>query len=582
MYRVYCDGLLLYHSKLENLKIFNPSLELELNKTGSFNFKIYSDHPYYNMIKKLKSVITVYQDDYLLFRGRVLDDEIGWHNEKQVVCEGDKAFLIDSIQRPYDFTGSITDFLSMLITNHNAQVEQEKRFTLGKVTVTDANDTIVRSDIEYVNTWEVITQKLVNVLGGYIIVRHEDGINYLDYLKEITLLAPQTIQFGKNLLDLKRVRKGESIASAVIPLGAKLENSDARLTIASVNNGLDYVVDEEAKAQYGFIVKTVIFDDVTIASNLLTKGKAHLAELVKLLESIELSAADLATVDKSITSFHLGTQVRVISVPHGLNQLFIVSKLSINLLNPAANKLVLGKTISTFSESIVFKKGEPGKQGVPGKDGANGKDGVNGKDGKDAAVQSLTAPSDTSFLWLDISVDPPLLKRYDPEAAAWVIVNDTTEIVYNLEQNFKSDIIQTEENIQMMVSEGIYLKDETDALISEATSKWEQTALGFEMQFTQFSADLEAVATGADAEFEEIRKYIRFVDGKILLGEVGNELELQIANDRINFLQDGAEVAYFSNRKLYVTDTEILHSLQLGNFAFMPRANGNLSFKRIN
>ena len=84
-----------------------------------------------------------------------------------------------------------------------------------------------------------------------------------------------------------------------------------------------------------------------------------------------------------------------------------------------------------------------------------------------------------------------------------------------------------------------------------------------------------------DAEFEEIRKYIRFVDGMILLGEVGNELELQISNDRISFLQDGAEVAYFSNRKLYVTDTQILHSLQLGNFAFMPRDNGNLSFKKI-
>lgn len=102
-----------------------------------------------------------------------------------------------------------------------------------------------------------------------------------------------------------------------------------------------------------------------------------------------------------------------------------------------------------------------------------------------------------------------------------------------------------------------------------------------EIQFTQFSQDIEAAAAGADANFEEIRKYIRFIDGKILLGEVGNELELQIANDRISFLQDGAEVAYFSNRKLYVTDTQILHSLQLGSFAFMPRANGNLSFKKI-
>jgi len=66
-----------------------------------------------------------------------------------------------------------------------------------------------------------------------------------------------------------------------------------------------------------------------------------------------------------------------------------------------------------------------------------------------------------------------------------------------------------------------------------------------------------------------------------LLGEVGNELELVIANDRISFLQDGAEVAYFSNRKLYVTDAHFLHSLQLGSFAWMPRANGNLSFKKL-
>ena len=760
MYKVYCDNLLLYHSKLENLKIFEPSLELELNKTGSFEFTIYPDHPYFGFVKKLKSIITVYQDGFLLFRGRPLDEDIGWHNEKHIICEGELSFLLDSIQRPYSFTGSISDFLSMLITIHNAQVDSEKRFTLGNVTVTDPNAYIVRSDIDYVNTWEVIEKKLLELLGGYIIVRHEGGNNYLDYLEEINLLAPQSIQFGKNLLDMKRVRKGEDIATVIIPLGAKLKDeegtdTDTRLTINSVNGGVDFVQDSSAIAQFGTIVKTVIFEDVTDAENLKAKGQAHLSDSVKAWETIELTAADLATVDKDITSFHLGTQVRAESKPHGLDQRFLVSKLSINLLDPAANRMVLGKTIPAFSEAVVFQKGDPGKQGspgLPGKDGVNGKDGANGKDGKDgvgvasiteqyylstsatslaggswsgtvptwvdgrfmwtrsviaytngttvntnakcvtgakgstgstgsqgaagkdgisitkvdvmyyqstsstalsggswvttapawvngrffwektvvtysdgttaesnpvcitgqqgqtgatgakgdkgdtgspgadgkdgqngkdAAVQSLTAPSDTSFLWLDIGLDPPLLKRYNPEAAVWVVVNDTTAVVYNLEQNFISDILQTEQNIQMMVAETVYVKDQTDAIVSEVESKLEQTASGFEMQFNQFSADIAAVAAGTDAEFEEIKKYIRFVDGQILLGEVGNELELQISNDRISFLQDGAEVAYFSNRKLYVTDAEILHSLQLGSFAFMPRANGNLSFKKI-
>ena len=248
------------------------------------------------------------------------------------------------------------------------------------------------------------------------------------------------------------------------------------------------------------------------------------------------------------------------------------------------------KTVVTYSDGtttestpvcITGQRGLTGATGATGQKGDPGSPGANGKDGKDAAIHSLTAPSDTSYLWLDISLDPPLLKRYNPETEAWVIVNDTTDIVYNLEQNLLATIQVTEQNIQSVVSESYILKDEAESLVSSVSTEIEQTKNSVEIQFNQFSAEIEAVAAGTDAEFEEIRKYIRFVDGQILLGEVGNELELQIANDRISFLQDGTEVAYFSNRKLYVTDTQILHSLQLGSFAFMPRSNGNLSFKKI-
>lgn len=135
MYRVYCDSFLLYHSKLENLKIFNPSAELELNKTGSFDFTIYPDHPYFGLVKKLKSIITVFQDDFLMFRGRVLDDEVGWYNEKTIICEGDMAFLLDSILRPFAFSGTPAEFLAYVLGLHNAQVDAEKQFQIGNVTV---------------------------------------------------------------------------------------------------------------------------------------------------------------------------------------------------------------------------------------------------------------------------------------------------------------------------------------------------------------------------------------------------------------------------------------------------------------
>ena len=534
MYKVYCDSYLLYHSKLENLKIFDASIELELNKTGSFLFTVYPDHPHYARINKLKSIITVYQDDYLLFRGRVLNDTIGFYNEKHIECEGELSFFLDSIQRPYEFTGSIPDYLTLLLTSHNSQVEAEKQFTLGTVTVTDPNDYIIRSNIDYVGTLDELNKKLLDLLGGYLYIRHENGIAYLDYLQDFSLLSSQTIKFGTNLLDLKRVRKGENIATALIPLGAKLKDAeghdtDVRLTISSVNSGLDYIADQNAVNQYGFICVTNTWDDVTEASNLLTKAQAYLSGLVNLPESVELTAADMATVDANFSSFHLGTYVRVSSEPHGIEQNFLVSKLSINLLDPASNKLTLGAVNLAFSEAV---------KGI--------------SDGQSIILQEIEKSGRTQ-----------------------------SEAILMIEQNFESSIQQSEQNIQMSVAENFYLKDQTDALISSVSTEITQTKNSVEIQFNQFNADLQAVASGTDSEFEEIKKYIRFVDGKILLGAVGNELELQIANDRISFIQDGAEVAYFSDRKLYVTDAEFINSLKVGRFAFMPRANGNLSFKKV-
>lgn len=534
MYRVTCDDVLIYHSSLTSMPIFGASLDLELNKTGSFSFTMQQDHPRYNLVQKMKSIIKVYQGDYLLFRGRALDDPTGWHNEKKIACEGELSFLLDSQQRPYDYTGTIEGYLNLLITRHNEQVEESKWFTVGNVTVVDNNDYIVRSNIDYVDTWTEMQDKLIKLLGGYIIVRHEGYINYIDYLSDITLLSPQKIEFGKNLLDLEKIRKGADIGTAVIPLGAKLKDeegkdTDLRLTIESVNDGSDMLIDEAAKAQYGTIVKKEIFDDVTEPENLLRKGQAYLSDLVKLPETIELTAADLATTGQDIESFHLGTYVQAISRPHGIDQLFLVSKLSLNLLSPAANKMTLGAARGGLSSSVAGLTNGQGE----------------------------------------------IIKTIERTAQA------AAEAAYNVEQNALASIQMSEENIRATVAENYYLKDDTDALISSISTTVEQTKESFEIQFTQFSQDIDAVAAGTDANFEEIRKYIRFIDGKILLGEVGNELELQIANDRISFLQDGAEVAYFSNRKLYVTDTQILHSLQLGSFAFMPRANGNLSFKKI-
>lgn len=527
MYSVYCDNFLLYNDQEEGHQIFNPKLELELNKEGKFDFTIYNNHPNFDRMQRLKSIIQVFQDGFLLFRGRILNDEQGFHNQKQVSCEGELAFLVDSIQRPYDFTGTPAQLFTQFIESHNAQVDADHQFKVGNVTVTDPNDYISRSDSEFPNTLDSIQKKLIDTLGGYLWIRHEEDGVYIDYLAELNLLSPQKIEFGKNLLDLKRETKGEDIATAIIPLGAKEEGGESRLTIASVNNGVDYVFNQEAVDRYGWIFRVQTWDDVTEPGNLLTKGNAFLQEQIQMLYTVELDAADLATVDKTVESFHLGTQVQVTSNPHGIDQLFLVSKLSIALFQPASNKLTLGSTLLTFTE------------------------------------RTISGQIATENKFLDISSD--LEER---------LVNGLTET----ETKLSAQIAATSESITSTVMEEVYLKEDTDALIESVSTQITQTSEDVEIRFTEFAQNIDAVAAGTDAQFEEISKYIRFIEGNIVLGEDGNTLTLRIENDRIAFLDSGMEVAYFSNNKLYVTDAEILHSLQIGNFVYMPRNNGNVSF----
>lgn len=353
MYFIRAGDSLLYDPRVDGLKVTSPKLDLECNKAGTASFIMYPAHPLYDAVIKLKTIITIYRDKELIFRGRVLNDDVDFNRAKKLSLEGELAFFNDSVVRPYTFTGSIKDYLKLLLDSHNSQVDTDKQFKLGNVTVTDPNDYIQRSDTTYPTTWSLLDSKLVGSLGGYLIVRHEDNGNYLDYLADSSYIAEQSIELGDNLLDLTRVNKGEDMATGIIPLGKAVDDKDAdttdlRLTIASVNGGKDYLLDTAAAAIYGKVFKTVTYDDVTIASNLLTKGKQDLALAIQTLQTITIKAIDRYMTNVDITAFRIFEYVKVTSKPHGLAQNFLITKLSIDLEKPSNNTMTTGADVSSF------------------------------------------------------------------------------------------------------------------------------------------------------------------------------------------------------------------------------------------
>ena len=352
MYKIYADNSLIYDSTLDDYNIAKGSISKEVNKAGSFTFTIYPDNPFYNSIERLKTIIRVYKNNRLIFRGRVLSDDSGFFNDKVFTCEGELSFLLDSIYRPYNFTGSPAELFTQFIESHNSQVDESKRFIVGDVTVTDPNDYINRSNSNYEDTLTNINKHLIESLGGYLyITRDEQERPVLNWFSDFPYKSDQPIEFGENLLDFTKTNSASDIATGIIPLGAKVGEGDneTRLTIESVNDNKDYIEDATAVAKYGKIYKVVTWDDVTVADNLLTKARAHLNELINLNITIELSAIDLSYLDRSIDDFRLGDYIDIVSEPHNLKDRLLLQKQTIDLLKPDNDKITLGYTYSSFT-----------------------------------------------------------------------------------------------------------------------------------------------------------------------------------------------------------------------------------------
>lgn len=531
MYQIFCDKTLIYDSTLDDYVISKGVVTKELNKSGSFVFTIYSTNPYYNMIQKMKSIISVYKGSELIFRGRPIKEVLGFYKDKTFTCEGELGFLLDSIMRPYDFTGTPEDLFRLFIEAHNSQVDEDKRFIVGSVTVTDPNDYIVRSNTKYESVSENLFKRLIDSLGGYIFIQEVDGERVINWYNDSPYRSKQSIEFGENLLSFTKTNGAEDIATAVIPLGYEIEDDNgvkSRLTIETVNNGVDYVYNADAVALYGWIYKVETWDDVMVPEILKNKAESFLLDKIKQSITIELSAIDLSLMDKNIDSFKLGDYIEIISEPHNIRDDYLLKKQSIDLLKPNNDKITLGYSYKSFTDKSVDYNTE-----------------------KNTLVQKV-----------DI-----IEKNYADNAVI------TDELI-----TLKSLIDQTSSSISMLVSENYV---DTEQLQNELSTLYQQLNNVFLFEFNRLEQKVDTNDQYSRDEFSEIKKYIKFENGNIILGESGNELTLKIENDKISFYQGTVEVAYFSNEKMYITDGDFIKSLKIGNFSFVPRDNGNLSFKKV-
>lgn len=525
MTAILIDGNYVHYPPLKNKKqiVLSPHLRIELNRPDVLTFTMPPENIRFGQVLKRKHIVKVEIDGVEYFRGQVIDERPSIDNMREFTCEGALSFLSDSIQRPLAITGSENltakaHFIS-LIESHNAQVESTKRFTVG---IVDASEKVMqKEDTDYATTLSAIEQRLVSRYGGFLRVRREDGVNYIDWLKELTDACTQTVEFGKNIVDLDGLIDTREIGSVLIPLGARV--SGKKLTIASVNGGADSIESAELIQKYGRVVITKDYPTIKDANELLEKARETLDEMED-DETFDITAVDLSRLGVDVSALRVGLLTPIRAPEQGIDKSKILYAADMDLENIENSVYTFGVPRQTLTEALA--------------ETARGGGGVGKK------IEELSDVITDAYIDIDAMKGDIELRAYQDEmnvrfSEAWIGINGVSARL-----DLKADE-ETVDELSRTVDQAYVLLDGANAAIQLKADK-------------TYVEDLEKTVTQAQIDIDGANALISLKADTSTVNTLGErvsaaEIAIDGANSEISLKADKTYVDNLIAEKLTAT-----------------------------
>ena len=569
MYEVYIinDGITkLLHSdnvisEKQGLKIIDGKIVEGINTINSFSFSMLPNNPRFNELFSYTTKIYVIKikDNRRVFYGRVVKPKVSMESDgsfsKTIECEDRMGYLCDSLMdylpeqywnvknTTYHEDGSIDKrgVLEFVLSIHNRKQPDDKKIYVGEVDLEDTDNVLYFGMQQHKNAFDTLKEKLVEHLGGELRLREgTDGKLYLDYLKEAGEVKTTSIALKKNMQKLSKETDPTSFITRLYPLGNKIKKTveekdgsiteietDERITCAEANDGIPYVDDEEGIRTYGIIEGYRIYDHVVYPRTLLNHARVTLATNNKVKQKHVITALDLSTIGLDIDSFEVGNYHPIKNSLVGVDDTLRIIKKTTNINQPETSQLEIGDKYATLTE-LQLKRENSLKEEV------------------NRTIETMS--------------------------------NNAQYNVAKTSNYLTSLINQFTDRIEQIIREETVSVSDFETYKTSVSTEFDQTKDSFDFIFKNIQQEIKDVNGVVSTNQNEMVKYIRFEDGNIILGLVGNEVLLKESNDRISFLQNNIEVAYFSNNKLFVTNAEFTNGLKIFELEFTRESNGSYTF----
>lgn len=396
--------LLLYRPNDPQALVLSPKLTREVSKGGSLIFTMTRDHTQYDMLQKLSTVVQVRRDGKEIWRGRVLKHEADFYNRRVVYCEGALSYFNDSSITPFNYKGTLRQFLQHIVAAHNEQVKSKmKCFQLGTVTAALGNLQVQFGDADqygvgedYGKVWDILDKLVLKVFGGYFYCGFDAAtgynvLNYCDQAYEEKRETAQEIEYGRNLLNLNETTDATDLYTRIYPIGNKhtvdtskwyyklmwwrdpskdkheerwgiMETDAATVAQYLPASGYSYNLEEgwiqndTAVQKFGIITRIVEFDTDS-ANDTFAAGVQALQQNYAMKTSYVIRAVDLVDAGYDTDRLDFAMYSHIISAPHSVDAIMLCTKLVEPLEKPAQKEFTFGMTRRTLTDRQVANMG---------------------------------------------------------------------------------------------------------------------------------------------------------------------------------------------------------------------------------
>lgn len=396
--------LLLYRPNDPQALVLSPKLTREVSKGGSLVFTMTRDHAQYDMLQKLSTVVQVRRDGKEIWRGRVLKHEADFYNRRVVYCEGALSYFNDSSITPFNYKGTLRQFLQHLIDAHNDQVKSKmKCFQLGTVTAALGNLVVQFGDADqygvgedYGKVWDILDKLVLKVFGGYFYCGFDAAtgynvLNYCDQAVEAKRQTAQKIEYGRNLLNLSETTDATDLYTRIYPIGNKhtvdtskwyyklmwwrdtskdkheerwgiMETDAATVAQYLPASGYSYNLEEgwiqnDAAVQKFGIITRIVELDTDSANDTFAAGVQALQQNYAMKTSYVIRAVDLVDAGYDTDRLDFAMYSHIVSTPNSVDAVMLCTRLVEPLEKPAHKEFTFGMTRRTLTDRQVANMG---------------------------------------------------------------------------------------------------------------------------------------------------------------------------------------------------------------------------------